>query len=449
MHPELEPHRARRKRLLAQMAARGGGVLVLPTAPETIRNRDTHYPYRHDSYFYYLTGFTEPQAALVLIAARGRKRARQILFCRSRDAERELWDGFRYGPKEARERFGFDAAWPINELDRRMPTLLEDEPALFTLLGRDPAWDARALRWLEQVRSKTRAGVQAPARLIEARVEIDAMRLIKDADEIERMRQAAAISAAAHRRAMRATRPGLHEYAIEAELTYEFRRHGADAPAYPPIVASGANACILHYIDNRARLETGQLVLVDAGAEYMSYAGDITRTWPVSGRFSGPQREVYEIVLAAQTAALEQIRPGAPWNAFHEAAVRVLTQGLIDLGLLEGEVDGLIESGAYKRFYMHRTGHWLGLDVHDAGEYKLDGKWQPLEAGMTLTVEPGLYIRAGEGVPAALAGIGVRIEDDVRVTTTGHEILSADAPKTVAAIEEEMRAGREGDAAHA
>jgi len=449
MRPEYEPHRDRRERILAELATRGGGVLVLPTAPEVVRNRDTHYPYRHDSHFYYLTGFTEPEAALVLLAGRGRKRARRILFCRRRDPEREIWDGYRFGPAAARDRFGFDAAWPIDELDRRLPALIEDQPALYTLLGRDPAWDARVMRWLERVRDRARSGVRAPERLVEARASIDALRLVKDADEIGRMRQAAAISAAAHRRAMRATRPGLYEYAIEAELIHEFRRQGADAPAYPPIVAGGGNACILHYVDNRARLEAGQLLLVDAGAEYMSYAGDITRTWPVSGRFSGPQREVYEIVLAAQAAALDAVRPGEPWNAFHDAAVRVLTRGMVDLGLLAGEVDGLIESGAYKRFYMHRTGHWLGLDVHDAGEYKQDGAWRRLEPGMTLTVEPGLYIRAGEGVPEALAGIGVRIEDDVLVTPVGHEVLSAAAPKTVTAIEEEMRAGMEGSPAHA
>ncbi len=449
MSPEYQVHHDRRARVLAQMTRQGGGVLVLPTAAEVVRNRDTHHPYRHDSHFYYLTGFTEPEAVLVLIAGHGHKRARQILFCRKRDPEREQWEGPSFGPRAAKAVFGFDAAWPISELDRRMPELIADQPALHSPLGHDPAWDARVMRWLDAVRARARTGVRAPERLVEARVAIDALRLIKDADEIERMRRAAAISAAGHVRAMRATRPGMREYAIEAELVYEFRRQGADAPSYPPIVASGSNACVLHYVANRAMLSAGELLLVDAGAEYMSYAGDITRTWPVSGRFSGPQREVYEVVLAAQAAALDAVRPGQPWNAFHDAAVRVLTRGMVDLGLLSGEVDGLIESGACKRFYMHRTGHWLGLDVHDAGEYKQEGEWRSLEPGMTLTVEPGLYIRAGEGVPEALAGIGVRIEDDVLVTPDGHEVLSAAAPKTVTAIEEEMRAGMEGSPAHA
>jgi len=435
MPPDISVHQARRQRVLAQM---GEGVMVIATAPEAHRNRDTHYPYRHDSYFHYLSGFTEPEAVVVLIAG---QEPRSILFCREKDAEREIWDGFRHGPEAAREVFGFDEARPIAELDEGMPALLENQAVLHYAMGHNTAWDNRVMGWLNAVRAKARTGVKAPAQLMDARRLLDEMRLFKDADELARMRRAAVISAAAHRRAMAACRPGMHEFEVEAELLYEFRRGGAEAPAYTSIVAGGANACILHYVANDRPLRDGDLLLIDAGAEYASYAADITRTFPVNGRFSGAQRDAYEVVLAAQAAAIEQVRPGLAWNAYHDAAVRVLTQGMVDLKLLQGEVDGLIEQEAYKRFYMHRTGHWLGLDVHDAGEYKLDGDWRPLQPGMTLTVEPGLYLRPADDVPDALHNIGIRIEDDVLVTEAGCEILTLAAPKTVAEIEEVMGHG--------
>ncbi len=432
--PDPSPHIERRRRVLAQM---GEGVMIIAQAPEALRNRDTHYPYRHDSYFHWLTGFPEPEAVLVLVAGR---RPRQILFCREKHPERETWDGYRYGPKVAAELFGFDAAYPVDQLDRRIGRYVADQPSLHYIIGRDPAWDTRVVSWVNGVRARARAGVRAPERLIDARGMLDELRLIKDAHEIALMRRAADISAAAHRRAMRAAAPGGHEYEVEAELLYEFRRQGAAAPAYAPIVAGGANACVLHYVSNDQPLRDGDLLLIDAGAEYGGYAADITRTFPVNGRYSGPQRTVYEIVLAAQDAAIAQVRPGNAWNAPHEAALRVLTQGLKDIKVLRGEVDGLLEAEAYKPYYMHRTGHWLGMDVHDAGEYKMGGEWRPFQPGMTCTVEPGLYLRADDQrVPKAYRGLGIRIEDDVLVTEAGCEALTGGVPKTVADIEAWMR----------
>ena len=428
---------ASRRRRLAE--ATGAGVAIVPTAPERVRNRDSHYPYRFDSHFYYLTGFTEPEAVLVLA------RARSILFCRERNEEREIWDGFRYGPEAARERFGFDEALPIAKLDEEMPRLLEDQPALYYPMGADSGWDARAIGWLNAVRAKARSGVAAPERLHDVRAIIDDMRLHKDVHELGVMRRAARIAAAAHRRAMQRTRPGRSEYEIEAELLYEFRRNGAQFPAYSPIVAGGANACVLHYVANDAMLRDGDLLLIDAGCELDGYASDITRTFPVSGRFTAAQREVYEIVLGAQRAALEAVRAGRAWNEPHDAAVRVLAQGMIDLKLLPGNLDEALEKETYKRFYMHRTGHWLGLDVHDAGDYKRAGEWRTLASGMVLTVEPGLYIRAADDVPHALRNIGVRIEDDVLVTEGGYEVLTAEATKTVDDIEALMRDARARD----
>jgi Xaa-Pro aminopeptidase len=416
------------------------GVAVVPTAPERVRNRDTHFPYRFDSHFYYLTGFAEPEAVLVLTA-----QGRSILFCRERNEEREIWDGFRHGPQAARERFAFDEAHPIGALDEKMVELLENQPALHYPVGADPEWDARAMLWLNAVRAKGRAGIAAPERVQDVRGLVDGMRLVKDAQELALMRRAARIAAAAHRRAMHATRAGRYEYEIEAELLYEFRRNGAQFPAYSPIVAGGANSCVLHYVFNDAPLRDGELVLIDAGCELDGYASDITRTFPVNGRFSAAQREVYEIVAAAQKAAMDKVRPGKAWNEPHEAAVRVLAQGMIDLKLLSGSLDEVLEKETYKRFYMHRTGHWLGLDVHDAGEYKRAGEWRALEPGMTLTVEPGLYIRAADDVPERLRNIGIRIEDDVVVTPQGCEVITAEAPKGVAEIEALMRDARARD----
>ena len=426
-------HGARRARLAAAMQA---GVAVIPTAPERVRNRDTHYPYRFDSHFYYLTGFPEPEAVAVIVAGDGAKKpARHLLFCREKNEERETWDGFRYGPAAARERFGFDEAHPIGELDAKVASLLADQPVLFTPVGADPLWDARAVGWLNAVRAQARSGVAAPDRVQDVRSLVDEMRLVKDAHELAVMRRAAAISAEAHRRAIRAARGGRFEYELEAELLHEFRRRGAQFPAYWPIVAGGANACVLHYVSNDAPLRDGDLVLIDAGCELDGYASDITRTFPVGKAFSGPQKDVYEIVLAAQAAAVAAVRPGAGWNAPHDAAVRVLAQGMLDLGLLQGSLDATLEKETYKRFYMHRTGHWLGLDVHDAGDYKRAGEWRALAPGMVLTVEPGLYIRAAADVPERLHGIGIRIEDDALVTEGGCELITAAAPKSVAELE--------------
>ena len=426
-------HRRRRERLAQAI---GAGVAVVPTAPERVRNRDTHYPYRFDSHFYYLTGFAEPEAVLVLVSGKS------ILFCREKNDEREVWDGFRYGPAAARERFGFDEAHPIGALDGMLAQLLENQPALLYPVGAAAEWDARAMGWLNAVRAKARAGTAAPDRVQDVRTLVDEMRLVKDAQELATMRRAARITAGAHRRAMQQARPGRNEYEIEAELLHEFRRNGAQFPAYWPIVAGGANACVLHYVSNDAPLREGELLLIDAGCELDGYAADLTRTFPVSGRFSGAQRALYEVVLAAQLAAIATVKPGRAWNEPHDAAVRVLARGMLDLKLLSGTLDAVLEKETYKRFYMHRTGHWLGLDVHDAGEYKHAGKWRTLAPGMTLTVEPGLYVRPADDVPQALHHLGIRIEDDVAVTEGGCEVLTAEAPKSVDDIEALMHDAR-------
>ncbi|HEY5801766.1 MAG TPA: aminopeptidase P N-terminal domain-containing protein [Burkholderiaceae bacterium] len=440
----MMPYAARRIALLERLRQEGGGVAVLLTAPEAPRNADTDYPYRHDSNFYYLTGFAEPGAALVL-AAKGDS-MESVLFCREKDAAREIWDGFRYGPDAARTQFGFDRAQPIAALDSAMEELLADAPALYCATGSSAALDARVQGWLAAVRGRDRAGVLAPTRLHDLPHLLAEMRVLKDGSETALMRTAAEISARAHLRAMRATRPGMREYEIEAELLYEFRKSGAAAPAYPSIVASGANTCILHYGANDAQIADGALVLIDAGCEYGGYASDITRTYPANGRFSKPQRELYELVLAAQAAALAQAQPGRQYMAGHHAAVRVLAQGMLDLGLLTGDKAGtlvdVIARKTYGQFYMHGTGHWLGMDVHDTGSYRdlaapagPDRPYRPLAPGMTLTVEPGIYVRPAEGVPEQYWNIGIRIEDDILITETGHDILSHGVPKTVAEIE--------------
>ncbi len=419
----------RRKRLAGAM---GKGVAVLRTAPERVRNRDAHHPYRFDSYFYYLSRFTEPDAVLVITTE---PEPRSILFCRDKDIEREIWDGFRYGPDGAREKFEVDEAHTIAEADELLPKLLENQPALYYEVGGDPAWDNRVIGWLNTVRAKGRSGVTAPSEIHDVRSILDEMRLVKDASEIETMKTAARISARAHVRAMRATKPGLREYEVEAELLHEFRRSGAQSPAYTSIVAGGSNACVLHYVDNNSLLNDGDLLLIDAGCELNGYASDITRTFPVNGKYSGPQRDIYELVLAAQAAAIKQVKPGNEWEDPHRAAVEILAQGFIDLGLCQGTRDAVIESGDYKKFYMHRTGHWLGMDVHDVGDYKRDGAWRKLEPGMALTVEPGCYIRAADDVPERFWGIGVRIEDDAVVTQQGNDIITREVPKTIAEIE--------------
>lgn len=409
-----------------------GGVAIVPTAPERMRNRDSDYPYRFDSYFYYLTGFGEPESVFVLV---GGKNPRAILFCREKNPERELWDGVRCGPRAARKTYGFDETWPIETLDEKLPQLLANKDSVYYPTGMDASWDTRVIGWVNQVRGQARSGVSAPGDIRDIRVILDEMRLIKDDHEIGVMRRAAAISAAAHCRAMQATRAGRMEFEIEAELLHEFKRNGSQFPAYSSIVAGGANACILHYRENNARLKRGDILLIDAGCELDGYASDITRSFPVDGRFSKAQREIYELVLAAQAAAIASVRPGKSWQAPHDAAVRVLVRGFIKLGLCKGSVSDVIASGDYRRFYMHRTGHWLGLDVHDAGEYKQDGAWKTLRPGMVLTVEPGCYIRPAPNVPKQYWNIGIRIEDDVLVTKTGCEVITAAAPKTVAQIE--------------
>jgi Xaa-Pro aminopeptidase len=432
-----QPYSSRRQQVLAEL---GDGVAVIPTAPERLRNRDAHYPYRFDSYFWYLSGFPEPEATIVLV---GGKEPRSILFCREKDEAREIWDGFRYGPETAADAFGFSEAHPIAMLEQKLPELLANRSVLWHSLGHDADWDTRIAAALNTVRGENRSGTRAPHQIRDLRSLLDEMRLTKDAHEIDCMRRAADIASAGHARAMRACRPGMAEYELEAELSYEFRRRGADGHAYAPIVASGANACILHYVANNKLLAAPSLVLIDAGCELAGYASDITRTFPVSGRFSASQREVYEIVLAAQQAAIAAVRPGASFMDYHQAALRVLSQGLIDLKLITGSVDGAVDSAAYKPWYMHRTGHWLGLDVHDVGEYRnspADDDWTTLVAGMTLTVEPGLYFRPGSTVPEHLHGIGVRIEDDVLVTADGCTVYSS-APKTIAEIEEVMGHG--------
>ena len=427
---QVRPFKKRRQRLAKGLAS---GVIAIPTAPERSRNADSHYDYRWDSAFYYLTGFREPEAVLVMVLGDS---PRSILFCRDKNLEREIWDGFRFGPEMARESFAFDEAYPYAELDVRMPDLLANQDVLHTPVGSDPAWDQRVASWLNAVRARVRTGVSAPTQIRDVRAEVSDMRLFKDEHELDIMRRAAQISSAAHVRAMKFAAPGMREYQVEAELIHEFCSHGARAPAYGSIVAAGANACVLHYRENTAELRKGELMLIDAGCELDSYASDITRTFPIAARFSAAQRDIYELVLASQEAAIKEVKPNADFINYHDAATRVLVQGLIDLKLCRGSVDQVLEDGSYKQFYMHRTGHWLGLDVHDAGDYMQKGKWRKLKPGMVLTVEPGLYIRPADKVPKAFWNIGVRIEDDVLVTAKGREVLTAACPKKVKDVED-------------
>lgn len=437
----------RRTQLLEQMQAQGGGVAILATAHEMTRNNDNHFPFRHDSYFYYLSGFTEPEALIVLVADSTSQRS--ILFCREKNLEREIWDGFRYGPAAAQAHFGFDAAFSIDALAAEMPNFLADASTLFHCAGADQKLDAQLQCWLDEIHGKSRSGVLAPNKTINVRSMIDEMRLFKDTTEIALMQKAANISAQGHTRAMRACKPGLFEYQLEAELSYEFRRQGSQAPAYGSIVAAGANACVLHYQSNAAQIKDGDLVLIDAGCEFDSYASDITRTFPANGKFSPAQKILYELVLAAQQAALNCAHPGSRYMDGHDAAVKVLTQGMLDVGLLDknkvGSVEDAIASNAFRQFYMHGTGHWIGLDVHDVGSYREIDKvgearpYRKLEAGMVITLEPGIYVRAAEGVPEQFCDIGIRIEDDILITAGGHINLSRDTPKTIAEIESEMK----------
>jgi len=426
----------RRQRLMERLG--NGAIALLPAAPEAARNRDVQYPYRQDSDFYYLTGFPEPEAVAVLAPGHEQEFS---LFCRERDPLMETWHGRRAGQQGAVERFGANNAHPIAEIDKILPALLENRERVFYSIGYNPIFDRQVMDWINQVRAKARSGVRAPGEFIALEHVLHDMRLHKDAAEVAVMREAGRISAAAHCRAMQICQPGLMEYEIEAEILYTFTRHGAGW-AYPSIVGGGANACILHYTENNARLHAGDLLLIDAGAEVDGYAADITRTFPINGRFSPEQRVLYALVLAAQHAAIAEVRPGKRFNEVHEAALGVLTEGLVELGLLNGDPAKLIEDEAYKRFYMHRTGHWLGMDVHDVGDYKVGEIWRTLEPGMVTTVEPGLYIPAGsEGVAERWWNIGIRIEDDVLVTATGNEVLTSAVPKEIADIEALMVTG--------
>jgi len=444
----MKSYAARRAALIAQMQAKGGGIAIIPTAPEVPRNSDTDYPYRHDSYFYYLSGFTEPEAVVVLVVG---QTTQSILFCREKNMEREIWDGFRYGPDAARDMFGFDAAFPIDAINSEIPKLMANTPALFYAIGSNVTLDGQVQTWLNEVRKQNRSGITAPATVHDVHTLLDEMRLLKDASEVAVMRRAASISAGAHARAMRVTRVGMHEYEIEAELLHEFRKNGSEFPAYTSIVAAGANACVLHYRAGNAIFKNGDLVLIDAGCELESYASDITRTYPVNGMFSPAQKTLYEIVLAAQAAAISEAKPGKRFIDGHDAAVRVLAQGMLDTGLLDrnkvGSLDDVISKGDYRQFYMHRTGHWIGMDVHDVGQYRelsesnadQEKPWRILRPGMALTIEPGIYVRPAPGVPEQYWNIGIRIEDDALITESGCEILSKEAPKTVTEIEAIMK----------
>lgn len=425
----------KRRRQLMRLAG-DNAILVLASAPERVRSRDTHYAYRQDSDLWYLTGFAEPDAVLVLVP--GRKHGEALLFCRERDPEREGWDGPRVGPEGATEALGMDDAYPIDDLDEILPGLLEGRTRVYYHFGRDTEFDLQLIGWLNRVRAQVRVGAQPPHEFLELGHLLDEMRLFKDAGELKLMRRAAKISVEAHAAAMRAARPGIHEYALQAELEYVFRRHDASS-AYESIVGAGANACVLHYRANNAQARDGDLVLIDAGAEYRGYAADITRTFPVNGRFSLAQRALHEVVESAQQAALAQARPGVAYEAGHDAAVEALTEGLLRLGLLKGKLAARIADGSYKRFYRHKTGHWIGLDVHDVGDYRIEGESRLLEPGMVFTIEPGLYVSADDTtVDAKWRGIGIRTEDDVLVTKTGHEVLTTGLARTADEIEDFM-----------
>ena len=437
--PQVEYAR-RRADLIARMEP--GSIAILPAAREQLRNSDVEHTYRQDSDFQYLSGFPEPEAVLVLIP--GREEGQCILFCRDRDPERELWDGRRAGQDGAVRDYGADDAYSIRAIDELLPSLMENRQRVYYAIGCQDSLDQQVMGWVNQVRARVRQGVSAPSEFVALAPLLHPLRLRKSAAELEVMRYAAQVSARAHVRAMQASRAGLYEYQLEAELEYEFRKGGARLPAYGSIVASGHNACILHYRENDALLSAGDLVLIDAACEIDCYASDITRTFPVDGRFTPEQQALYELVLEANMEAFKHIAPGKRWNEAHDATVRVITAGLVKLGLLRGDVNELIESEAYKLFYMHRAGHWLGMDVHDVGDYKVNGAWRELEPGMCMTVEPGIYVAVdNETVEPRWRGIGVRIEDDVVVTVDGCEILTGDVPKTVAAIEALMSDARE------
>lgn len=427
----------RRRRQLME-AAGEDSIMILPSSLERIRNRDTHYPYRQDSDLLYLTGFPEPEAVLVLVP--GRSHAQTILFCRERDRDREAWDGPRYGTEGAVEAFGLDDAYPISDLDDILPGLLEGRTRVYYHFGRDAEFDLKLIGWVNRVRAMMKMGSKPPHEFLELGHLLDELRLFKDRDELRMMQRAADISVAAHQAAMCAARPGVHEYQLQAELERVFRASDA-VPAYNSIVGAGANACVLHYVANNAPVRDGDLVLIDAGAEYRGYAADITRTFPVNGRFSKEQRLLHDLVGEAHAAALALALPGTAYEAGHLAATRVLTEGLLSLGLLKGALENNLATGACKRFYPHKTGHWIGLDVHDVGDYRIEGDSRLLEPGMVFTIEPGLYIRADDtSVAARWRGIGIRTEDDIAVTRSGHKVLTAKLARSADEIEAWMAA---------
>ncbi len=423
---------SRRRRAIMRMMGRGS-IAILPAAPVRTRNRDVEYPYRQDSDFHYLTGFDEPEAVAVLVP--GRAAGEFLMFCRTSDLERELWDGRRATPTGAVRDYGATEAFAIDEIDEVLPGIVSQCERVYYTMGAHPEFDARLLGWIADLRAMRGVGQHTPDEFIALDHLLHDLRLYKSRAEISAMKKAARITVDAHRRAIAACRPGMQEYELEAEYQHEFRRNGVEL-AYQPIVGGGANGCVLHYVDNDAVLQDGDLVLADVGCEYDCYASDVTRTWPVNGRFSPAQRALYDIVLEAHDAAIKQVRPGKHWNEPHDAAVKVITRGLVRLGLLKGDVGKLIAEGKYRRFFMHRTGHWLGMDVHDVGDYKVSDHWRLLEPGMVLTVEPGLYIPNARNIPAKWRNTGIRIEDDVLVTRDGNEVLTRALPTDPDEIEQ-------------
>lgn len=425
----------RRQQLMASMSP--NSIAIVPSAPLTTRNRDVEHPFRQDSDFYYLSGFSEEHAVLVLIP--GREHGEYVLFCQEKIKEQEIWTGRRVGPEAAPQVLGADDAFPITDIDDILPGLLEGKDRIYASLGVRQDFDHQLMQWVNHIKTQVRNGATPPREFSALDHLLHEMRLIKSDAEIAVMREAAIISADAHKRAMKMVKPGMMEYQLEAEILRTFMAAGSRWPAYPSIVGSGDNACILHYTQNTAEIQDGDLILIDAGCELDYYASDITRTFPANGRFSAPQKALYQLVLDAQIAAIAQVKPGNHWNQPHEAAVKVLVDGLLALGLLEGDAETIIEEETYRQFYMHKTGHWLGMDVHDVGEYRIDGQWRVLEPGMVLTIEPGLYISPDdESVDKQWRGIGIRIEDDVVVSRDGCEVLTVDVPKAIAAIEDLM-----------
>ncbi|MFQ3255774.1 MAG: Xaa-Pro aminopeptidase [Porticoccaceae bacterium] len=417
---------ARRKELMSLMHS--NSIAIISAAPEKVRSRDTHYPYKQNVNLSYLCGFPEPESVLVLIP--GRAQGEMVLFCRDKDPLRETWDGYREGPEGAVSNFGADDAFPIADIDDILPNLIEGKDRLYYAIGKDPEFDRHLMDWVNHVRNQRGNGALPPGEFVDLDHFINEMRLFKTAGELKIMRKAAEISVSAHSRAMKASKPGLFEYQLQAEIEHEFAVHGSAGAAYTSIVGGGKNGCILHYIENRDALKDGDLVLIDAGCEYQNYAADITRTFPVNGKFSDEQAAIYDIVLQAQTDAIAVIGPGIEYNKTNEATVLAITQGLVDLGILHGDVDELIASEAHREFYMHGAGHWLGMDVHDVGDYKIDGQWRVYEPGMVVTIEPGIYIAPGNpNVDKKWHGIAVRIEDDIVVTKDGNENITAGVPK--------------------